>query len=176
VGCSLLQALFPVNAWSVCSERLDGFVHRFVSTLFTSQKRLLRDAARLFKGSSAGLQRSDKPRTAKWCLRLSPNSSRSRPPPPPRPCRTNWSSAIVAADFDAGGCNVLESAVVTGKKKKGALQLHPTTILCSVTTKGGEQYKVGRGGKHRCTYCGVSREPGRAGVGLSCRRVCRAPR
>ncbi len=40
---------------------------------------------------------------------------------------------------------MLETAVVTGKKKKGALQLHPATVLCSVTTKRGEQYKVGRG-------------------------------
>lgn len=49
---------------------------------------------------------------------------------------------IVAVDFDAGGCNVQESAVVKGKKKKGALQLKPTTVLCSVTTRAGKHYKV----------------------------------
>lgn len=52
------------------------------------------------------------------------------------------SSAIVAADFNAGGCNILELATVTGKRKKGALKLHPSTVLCSVVTKGGKQYKV----------------------------------
>lgn len=36
----------------------------------------------------------------------------------------------------------MESAVVKGKKKKGAQHLHPTTVLCNVTTKGGHQYKV----------------------------------
>lgn len=51
-------------------------------------------------------------------------------------------SAIVNVDFGAGGCNVMESAVVKGKKKKGAQHLHPTTVLCNVTTKGGHQYKV----------------------------------
>ncbi|CAM9843589.1 unnamed protein product [Ectocarpus sp. 12 AP-2014] len=58
------------------------------------------------------------------------------------PATPTRSSAIVAVDFDAGGCNVLESATVTGKKKKGALQLHPTTILCNVKTRGGKEYKV----------------------------------
>ena len=48
----------------------------------------------------------------------------------------------MAVDFDAGGCNVLESAVVKGKKKKGALQLHPATVLCSITTRGGKEYKA----------------------------------
>ncbi|CAN0537222.1 unnamed protein product, partial [Ectocarpus sp. 8 AP-2014] len=50
--------------------------------------------------------------------------------------------AVGAVDFDAGGCNVLESATVKGKKKKGALQLRPTTILCNVKTRGGKEYKV----------------------------------
>ena len=65
---------------------------------------------------------------------------------PPHSCTTpiyfSRFSAIVGADFDAGGRNVLESAVVKGKKKKGALQLHPATVLCSVTTRGGTEYKV----------------------------------
>lgn len=52
-------------------------------------------------------------------------------------------STIVAADFDAGGRNVLDSATVKGKKKKGALQLHTSTVLCSVTTKGGKKFEVG---------------------------------
>ncbi|CAM9256999.1 unnamed protein product [Ectocarpus sp. 4 AP-2014] len=56
--------------------------------------------------------------------------------------RAYCSTAIVALDFDAGGCNVLESATVKGKKKKGALQLRPTTILCNAKTRGGKEYKV----------------------------------
>lgn len=51
-------------------------------------------------------------------------------------------SEIVSADFDAGGCNVMETTIVKGKKKKGALQLYPTTVLCSVETRGGKKYKV----------------------------------
>lgn len=47
---------------------------------------------------------------------------------------------------------MLETAIVKGKKKKGALQLNPTTILCNVKTRGKE-YKVRRAcGSHRYTF------------------------
>lgn len=50
---------------------------------------------------------------------------------------------IVAVDFDAGGYNIQESAIVKGKKKKGAMQLQSSTVLCQVTTMSGKLYKVG---------------------------------
>lgn len=48
----------------------------------------------------------------------------------------------MSVDFAAGGNNLAEAAVVTGKKKKGALHLHPTMVLCNVKTRGGEEYNV----------------------------------
>eukprot|EP00752_Nemacystus_decipiens_P016378 g14640.t1 len=76
------------------------------------------------------------------CLSFHPNGLAIVQLSPTHPAVGDGDSAIVAVDFDAGGCNMLESAVVKGKKKKGALQLHPATMLCSVTTRGGKEYKV----------------------------------
>ncbi|CAM9383008.1 unnamed protein product [Ectocarpus sp. 12 AP-2014] len=76
------------------------------------------------------------------CLSFHPNGLAVVQLAPTHPAVGDGDSAIVAVDFDAGGCNVLESATVKGKKKKGALQLHPTTILCNVKTRGGKEYKV----------------------------------
>lgn len=54
----------------------------------------------------------------------------------------------MAADFDAGGQNVFDSATVKGKKKKGALQLQPSTVLCSITTRGGKKFEARLAAKH----------------------------
>ncbi|CAM9756763.1 unnamed protein product [Ectocarpus fasciculatus] len=76
------------------------------------------------------------------CLSFHPNGLAVVQLAPTHPVVGGGDSAIVAVDFDAGGCNVLETATVKGKKKKGALHLHPTTILCNVKTRGGKEYKV----------------------------------
>ncbi|CAM9126298.1 unnamed protein product [Scytosiphon promiscuus] len=76
------------------------------------------------------------------CLSFHPNGLAVVQLAPTHPAVGEGDSAVVSVDFDAGGCNVLESATVKGKKKKGALQLHPTTVICAVTTRTGKQYKV----------------------------------
>eukprot|EP00903_Cladosiphon_okamuranus_P005637 g5603.t1 len=76
------------------------------------------------------------------CLSFHPNGLAVVQLAPTHPAVGDGDRAIVAVDFDAGGCNVLDSALVKGKKKKGALQLLPATILCSVMTRGGKEYKV----------------------------------
>lgn len=78
---------------------------------------------------------------ANQCLSFHPNGLAVVQLGPTHPAVGNNDNEIVTIDFEAGGFNVLETAIVKGKKKKGALQLNPTTILCNVKTRGKE-YKV----------------------------------
>ncbi|CAM9936787.1 unnamed protein product [Sphacelaria rigidula] len=79
------------------------------------------------------------------CLSFHPNGLAVVQLAPTHPVVGDGDNEIVSADFDAGGCNVMETTIVKGKKKKGALQLYPTTVLCSVETRRGKKYKISTG-------------------------------
>ncbi|CAN0004652.1 unnamed protein product [Ascophyllum nodosum] len=75
------------------------------------------------------------------CLSFHPNGLSVVQLAPTHPAASGG-ERIVAVDFDAGGCNIQQSEIVKGKKKKGAMQLQSSTVLCSITTNSGKQYKV----------------------------------
>ncbi|CAM9111139.1 unnamed protein product [Discosporangium mesarthrocarpum] len=80
------------------------------------------------------------------CLSIHPNGLAVVQLAPNHPAVGTGERKVVQLNFEGEGLsNVLQGTKVKGKKKKGAMQLQADSILCTIVTEGGEEYKVRTG-------------------------------
>ncbi|CAM9134216.1 unnamed protein product [Choristocarpus tenellus] len=76
------------------------------------------------------------------CLSIHPNGLAVVQLAPTHPAVGTGDSTVTQVRFGEGQYDVLASKKVVGKKKKGAMQIYPNSLLCTIHTQGGKEYQV----------------------------------